>query len=89
MNTAMLHIRRISLLAAVSAATAFAQAPGKAAPDFAGNDVAGKAVKLSDTAASTSSSSGRTLTARSCATITASAECRRSRSAGAARTSCG
>jgi len=48
MNTALLHIRRISLLVAVSAATAFAQAPGKAAPDFAVTDVAGKAVKLSD-----------------------------------------
>ena len=41
-------LRTLTLAAALSAATALAQSPGQAAPDFTLTDTAGKAVKLSD-----------------------------------------
>jgi peroxiredoxin len=43
-----MNIRSLASLAALVAASALAQAPGKTAPDFSLNDVTGKPVKLSE-----------------------------------------
>jgi AhpC/TSA family len=43
-----MNIRSLAFVAGFAAASAFAQAPGTAAPDFAITDVTGKPVKLSD-----------------------------------------
>jgi peroxiredoxin len=43
-----MNARSLAFAAGFVAASAFAQAPGSAAPDFAATDVTGKAIKLSD-----------------------------------------
>ena len=48
MSVSMLRTLAFTVAAALAAAAAHAQTPGKAAPDFAVTDIAGKPVKLSD-----------------------------------------